>query len=27
VERRLAADDKDFAEFRDFDIRITNHDF
>jgi len=27
VERRLEADDKDFAEFRDFDIRITNHDF
>jgi guanylate kinase len=27
VERRLAADDRDFADFKDFDIKITNHDF
>lgn len=27
VERRLEADDRDFADFKDFDIKITNHDF
>jgi guanylate kinase len=27
VERRLAADDKDFSEFKNYDIRISNHDF
>lgn len=27
VERRLVADDKDFADFKDFDIRITNPRF
>jgi guanylate kinase len=27
VERRLAADDKDFTDFKNYDIRITNHDF
>ena len=27
VERRLAADEKDFENFKDFDVRITNHDF
>lgn len=27
VERRLAADDRDFTDFKDFDIKITNHDF
>ena len=25
--RRIEADEKDFANFTDFDIRITNHDF
>ena len=27
VERRLEADDRDFADFKDFDIKINNHDF
>lgn len=27
VERRLEADEKDFAEFKDFDIRVTNPTF
>jgi guanylate kinase len=27
VERRLVADDKDFENFTDFDLRITNHNF
>ena len=27
VERRLEADNRDFADFKDFDIKITNHDF
>lgn len=27
VERRIAADEKDFADFKDYDLRITNPDF
>lgn len=27
IERRIQADERDFANFEDFDIRITNHNF
>jgi dephospho-CoA kinase len=27
IERRIQADEKDFETFKDFDIRITDHNF
>ena len=27
ADRRIAADDKDFFEFSNYDMRVTNHDF